>query len=67
MTKISDLRKGDIVRLANGHEVWVEYVGIDIPFEHVDVAQVYDASIDQEGILKDTDEWERVVPYVKEE
>lgn len=67
MTKISDLRKGDIVRLANGHEIWVEYVGTNIPFEHVDVAQVYDTSINQEGILKDTDEWERVVPYVKEE
>ena len=67
MTKISDLRKGDIVRLANGHEVWVEYVGVNIPFEHEDVAEVYDASIDQKGLLKDTDEWERVVPYMKEE
>ena len=67
MTKISDLRKGDIVRLANGHEVLVEYVGVNIPFEHEDVAEVYDASIDQKGLLKDTDEWERVVPYMKEE
>lgn len=67
MTKISDLRKGDIVRLANGHEVWVEYVGADIPFEHADVVKVYDASINQQGLLYDTDEWERVVPYMKEE
>ena len=67
MTKISDLRKGDIVRLANGHEVWVEYVATNIPFPHEDVTQVYDASIDQQGLLYDTDEWERVVPYMKEE
>ena len=67
MTKIRDLRKGDIVRLANGHEVWVEDIGTNIPFEHVDVAQVYDASIDQEGILLDTDEWERVRDYSIEE
>ena len=67
MTKISDLRKGDIVRLANGHEVWVEYVGVNIPFEHADVAEVYDKSIDQKGLLYDTDEWERVAPYMKEE
>ena len=67
MTKISDLRKGDIVRLANGHEVWVEYVATNIPFEHADVAEVYDKSVDQKGLLYDTDEWERVVPYMKEE
>ena len=67
MTKISDLRKGDIVRLANGHEAWVEYVATNIPFAHVDVAQVYVVDIDQQGILKDSDEWERVVPYMKEE
>ena len=67
MTKISDLRKGDIVRLANGHEVWVEYIGTNMPFEHVDVAQVYDKSIDQEGILLDTDEWELVRDYSVEE
>lgn len=67
MTKISDLRKGDIVRLANGHEAWVEYVAINIPYEHVDVAQVYVTEINQQGILKDTDEWERVIPYIIEE
>ena len=67
MTKISDLRKGDIVRLVNGHEVWVEYVALDIPYEHKPVAQVYDADINQQGILTDDDEWERVVPYMKEE
>ena len=67
MTKISDLRKGDIVRLANGHEVWVEYVTLDIPYEHKPIAQVYDADINQQGILTDDDEWERVVPYMKEE
>lgn len=67
MTKISDLRVGDIVRLENGYDAWVEYVVTDIPYEHVDVAQVYVTEIDQQGILKDTDEWERVVPYMKEE
>lgn len=67
MTKISDLRKGDIVKLANGYEAWVEDVVVNIPYDHVNVAKVYVVDIDQQGILKDTDEWERVVPYMKEE
>lgn len=66
MTKIKDLRKGDIVILANGHEVWVEDIGHSKSW-HEDVALVYDSTIDQEGILKDSDDWERVAPYSKEE
>lgn len=67
MTKISDLRKGDIVRLENGHEAWVQYVVNINPFEHKYVAQVYVADIDQLGLLFDRDNWEKVVPYIKEE
>ena len=67
MTKISDLRVGDIVRLENGYDAWVEDVYVDITCEDVDVAQVYVAEIDKQGILTDDDEWERVVPYMKEE
>lgn len=66
MTKIKELRKGDIVILANGHEVWVEDIGTRIEW-HEDVALVYDPLIDQQGILKDSDDWEKVVPYMKEE
>lgn len=66
MTKIKDLRKGDIVILANGHEVWVEDTGVRKEW-HEDVALVYDPLIDQEGILKDSDDWKRVAPYSKEE
>ena len=67
MTKISDLRVGDIVRLENGYDAWVEDVYVDITCEDVDVAQVYVAEIDKQGVLHDSDEWERVVPYMKEE
>lgn len=62
MTKIKDLRKGDIVRLENGHEVWVESVTIDIGY-HDDVAKVFDTDIRQHGLLYDRDNWERVVDY----
>ena len=62
MTKIKDLRKGDIVILENGHEVWVESVTIDIGY-HDDVAKVFDTDIRQQGLLYDRDNWERVVDY----
>ena len=66
ITKIRDLRKGDIVILDNGHEVWVEDVTVDIGY-HDDVAKVYDPNIDQYGLLYDRYEWELVRDYSIEE
>ncbi len=66
MTKIKDLRKGDIVRLPNGHEAWVENIITDLEW-YDDVAKVYVADIDQQGMLYDKDDWELVRDYTIEE
>ena len=66
MTKIRDLRKGDIVRLENGHEVFVESITLDVDW-YPDIAKVYSVKIQQEGILYDTDVFEKVTDYTIKE